>query len=44
MITKKQHPKWNEALRSNDCEAIAKHLAKGIDPNETVLWLSLIHI
>ena len=38
MITKKQHPKWNEALRSNDCDAIAKHLAKGIDPNETVLW------
>lgn len=38
MITKKQHPKWNEALRSNDCEAIAKHLAKGINPNETVLW------
>lgn len=38
MITKKQHPKWNEALRSNDCKAIAKHLAKGINPNETVLW------
>lgn len=38
MITKKQHPRWNDVLKSNDCDGIAKHLAKGIDPNETVLW------
>jgi ankyrin repeat protein len=38
MITKKQHPRWNEVLRSNDCNGIAKHLAKGINPSETVLW------
>lgn len=38
MITKQQHPEWNEVLRTNDCAGIARHLARGIDPNETVLW------
>lgn len=38
MITKRKHPKWNEVLRSNDCDGIAKHLAQGIDPSEPVLW------